>query len=469
VYGGPKAADSAATEDTMRHKSPALTIWMWGLTGVLSFLSAPYGSAQQDQQGSSPPDGPAVVKEFIRKAQEIGPVYFEKSILNVTTRIWMHGKDWKLEATMPDGSKQIVIARSGTSYRYDAKADRFHREPRDPLAQYPPYLPTIVLESARVIGSEEVAGHQATVVEFDSPVGVDNIVGTSKVWFWNETGLALQIELTLGLNGRVGHSGIMEFREFSFQDIPQSTFEVPPEKIADAIPSYVGAEPGSEKESTRLFPVRLNGKYGYIDTTGSLVIEPQFESAENFSEGFARVRLGGSWGYINSTGRMVFQPNFQLASDFSEGLAWVRIGNKTGFIDTRARWVIMPQFDGASRFYEGLAIVSVAKKKGYIDTRGTVVIEPQFDDAYVFSEGLAQVKIDGKWGYIDKTGKVIVEPQFYEVSSFSEGMAAVAMNQWGYIDTTGKVVIEPQFEMAAALEYKNSYKITGFQKLAAYS
>ena len=37
-----------------------------------------------------------------------------------------------------------------------------------------------------------------------------------------------------------------------------------------------------------LFPVRSGGEYGYIDRTGKIVIDPQFEDAGFFSEG-----LGG--------------------------------------------------------------------------------------------------------------------------------------------------------------------------------
>ena len=77
----------------------------------------------------------------------------------------------------------------------------------------------------------------------------------------------------------------------------------------------------------RLFPVSLHGYYGYIDTTGSVVIAPRFESADVFSEGLARVCLDYRCGFIDTTGTMVIEPRFGQfgASSFSEGLANVEV------------------------------------------------------------------------------------------------------------------------------------------------
>jgi hypothetical protein len=42
----------------------------------------------------------------------------------------------------------------------------------------------------------------------------------------------------------------------------------------------------------------LNGKWGYIDRTGTWAVEPQFERAGNFKDGVAKVTLAGKEGYI---------------------------------------------------------------------------------------------------------------------------------------------------------------------------
>ena len=66
--------------------------------------------------------------------------------------------------------------------------------------------------------------------------------------------------------------------------------------------------------------------------TGTIVIKPQFDSAERFSDGLAAVNMGAQWGFIDKTGHYVINPQFDFAQSFSDGLAAVRIGGKWGYI-----------------------------------------------------------------------------------------------------------------------------------------
>jgi len=122
-----------------------------------------------------------------------------------------------------------------------------------------------------------------------------------------------------------------------------------------------------------------------------MVIDPLPEGAAK-SGGLASVRIGddktGKWGYIDKSGGWVISPQFDAAEQFSEGLAAVQIAGKYGYIDKRGDWIIPPQFDRAEQFSEGLAAVKIAEKYGYIDNCGRYVINPQFDEAGQFTWGM---------------------------------------------------------------------------------
>jgi hypothetical protein len=62
----------------------------------------------------------------------------------------------------------------------------------------------------------------------------------------------------------------------------------------------------------------------YIPGMEFVVIQPQFDEAEAFSEGLARVKIADKWGYIDKTGKLVISPQFDEAEAFSEGVALIR-------------------------------------------------------------------------------------------------------------------------------------------------
>ena len=55
----------------------------------------------------------------------------------------------------------------------------------------------------------------------------------------------------------------------------------------------------------------------------SIVIKPQFDYADDFSEGLARVDFSGKWGFIDHTRKFVIKPLFDHVLNFSGGLAKV--------------------------------------------------------------------------------------------------------------------------------------------------
>ena len=48
--------------------------------------------------------------------------------------------------------------------------------------------------------------------------------------------------------------------------------------------------------------MRIGDKSGFIDKSGRIVINPQFNVADSFSDGLAMIRIGddktGKWGFI---------------------------------------------------------------------------------------------------------------------------------------------------------------------------
>jgi hypothetical protein len=246
----------------------------------------------------------------------------------------------------------------------------------------------------------------------------------------------------------------------------------------------------TSKSADPLFRFIENGKTGYIDPTGKVIVKPtavfnvRDNSGGEFHEGVARVNdPDGAYRFVDRSGRLLFKTGY-FTGDFSEGVATSaedRVGRTPlwGFVNRAGKFVIESRYSSAHKFAEGLAAVSTSwapGNTGYIDHSGSFVIPPKLSFASDFHEGLAAVIMDGpcqsgggsgscgfsefipteknatygcKFAFIDKLGHAITDLRFDETGEFSEGLAPVRIaGKWGYLDKSGHVAIEPQFDYA---------------------
>jgi WG containing repeat len=163
-------------------------------------------------------------------------------------------------------------------------------------------------------------------------------------------------------------------------------------------------------------------RWGFIDTSGKMLIPFQYEDAGDFSEGLAAVRIGDFWGYINKKAELVIPATFKGAWDFKGGMARVlTVENKVGYLDKKGRWAITPNYENATDFKENLAVVETEKGFTYINTDGKTPISTIFEQASPFEKGLAKVRLNDKVGLINKNGSYVLKPNYQLVTLQKNG------------------------------------------------
>jgi len=198
------------------------------------------------------------------------------------------------------------------------------------------------------------------------------------------------------------------------------------------------------------------GRYGYVNSTGKFVLEPQYEEALPFSDFLAPVKKDGKWGFINGEGKFIIEPRYEDAFLFSDQAAAVKEGGQWGFINRMGKFLVEPKYENAAVFRQGLAAVQLKGKWGFIDKSGELVISPRFEQVYFFQEDRCGAFADGKWGFIDRKGQFVIPPKYDEVLAFSEGLAAVNLGgksdggkfeggNWRFVNPEGKEVITEAF------------------------
>lgn len=191
-----------------------------------------------------------------------------------------------------------------------------------------------------------------------------------------------------------------------------------------------------------------------------------FVSLNSYTQGLFPFREGELWGYMDTTGTRVIEPTYPMAGFFTEGLAYVQIDDALGFINNKGEVVIESAYAAATNFHNGYASVMVDEDWMVIDKNGDFTMESYFAKPLVFNNGLAKFKLEmglrSKYGFINIYGDTVIYPQFEMASDFSEGlcMASEDGSNYGYIDLNGEWIIKPVFPMGVLMKVNDEYDFT---------
>lgn len=210
-----------------------------------------------------------------------------------------------------------------------------------------------------------------------------------------------------------------------------------------------------------------NGRMGYIDEMGSMVLPARWKYASPFDQdGFGHVSDGRVSWTISRTGALrvlpprpqasMPDPRFTPRGPDERGMTLIWDFQKEGG-GRRCRWILpdrSPAFpgewDGAHPFVGDFpAAVLAGGAWGFINRRGETVVPHEWDETSGFNRsGLAPVARNGRWGAIDAAGRLVVPLHFDLLTPFDAGaMAVVRSGQgMGAINTSGRFVIPPRFE-----------------------
>lgn len=195
-----------------------------------------------------------------------------------------------------------------------------------------------------------------------------------------------------------------------------------------------------------LYPIRENGLYGYVDSVGNRIVEPEFLWVSTFYNGLAMAvvdtvyrevpdsmayevgerdtiinvyRMYAKYGYIDKSGDFVIEPKFISYVNMNE------IGDVTNDMDDCSNALYRNSFrNRRAMFYD-----TTTWKNGYIDIKGNVVIEPNFIYSKPFSHGRAVVK------------ELIAEPVIYDDLCLNPSKLRCS-----YIDTLGNRTTQSKYE-----------------------
>lgn len=159
---------------------------------------------------------------------------------------------------------------------------------------------------------------------------------------------------------------------------------------------------------------------GLIDKNGSTILPFEYERIGEFNQGLALIMKNGKYGYVNTNGKIVIDLKFDFKTEalvwgnFKNGFVKYHQNGKFGIIDTSGEKIFPAIFQDVDKF-QAQSYIAVKKrgKWGYSNENLNLVIPYIYDISKTFIDGLGLVSKDGMWGLIrhDQTWKL---PNHYD-------------------------------------------------------
>jgi hypothetical protein len=163
-----------------------------------------------------------------------------------------------------------------------------------------------------------------------------------------------------------------------------------------------------------------NGKIGYIDGKGQLILDFKFDDYPNaielsqFKGSYAVVKQNGKFGVIEQFGKLIIPSNYNQLGSFSPLMAYTK-GKGWGFIDMSNNILIQPQFESAESFKNGFAIVEKMTLFGLIDSKGNVTVPLKFTEVKLLDNDRLIVSRGPNYGVYKVTGEEIVPVEYQQI------------------------------------------------------
>ncbi|MBO9731320.1 MAG: WG repeat-containing protein [Chitinophaga sp.] len=204
--------------------------------------------------------------------------------------------------------------------------------------------------------------------------------------------------------------------------------------------------------------LRLNGKYGAVDTLGNVLCEPIYNEVDELTPHVFKVKQNGLYGWLDiKTGQVLQSPKYTAVdqSYVLENAVQVKQGAKVGLAAEDGRIIVPLQYTGFSYLgYEGSTFFGyeVQGKTGIMDKSGKAITPPVYEKC---SRGpsavLFAVANAGKTGFVDSSGALVQPLKYTQVEPLVNMMKVAIGNKWGIINTIGKEIIAPQYEEIRAI------------------
>ena len=195
-------------------------------------------------------------------------------------------------------------------------------------------------------------------------------------------------------------------------------------------------------DASKLIPVKVDNKWGYINASGKLLIPTSYDYAGQFDKyGFAIVKTGTKYGLINKYNKKIIKEEYDHIEVVDKNKLLVKKGRYYGVINLVKDTPIDILYDEISTFENGFLKIRKDSLYGIVDTEGKLVSDALFSDIKLVNNFFICSK-EEKFGAFNLKGDEILEPIYADVVATNTVLFLIdEKGLWGGVNINGDNII----------------------------
>lgn len=226
--------------------------------------------------------------------------------------------------------------------------------------------------------------------------------------------------------------------------------------------------------SNKVLPVKSDGYWGLIDTSGNWVVTAQYDGIHWLGKKGFIVEQSGKMGLLDAAAKPIIPIKFDNISVLEENLFLVFSHGKVGCYHKNGQEILATQYDDIQQFKvtnhkysywcsrdKASLFFSIQKahKYGAINSNGKLLFSPQYDSLALHHYGYIETVLHNKKGLLDTLGNTILPPIYDNINLESKDfIKVVKKSKIGAADSLGQVFIEPKWNHITPI-YRHLYKL----------
>ena len=256
------------------------------------------------------------------------------------------------------------------------------------------------------------------------------------------------------------------------------------------------------------YPVYTNDKWGVIDQTGKIIIQPNYtemitipdsktdlficvydvdsasgsyktkvldknynekfsnydlvEVIENtdesnvlwYEEGVLRVKKDNKYGLINYEGEIILPIEYEEIKALSgvKNSLVIKKEQQVGLCDNKGKVIINPEYKEIKQinndYKNGYIVINNENKQGLIDFTGATTLEQKYEEIKpITSNGIYIVKENSKMQVINNQGEILLSDKFIEAKEINgENIVFLNNKKYGVMNVKGDTIVEAQYQ-----------------------